>query len=219
MKEAKKNVLKDRRFECLRCGYCCSQRVVIYPSFKDIQKLSKYLNISEGSFAIRYLREIYDPQRNAYLIAFKTNHPEDPTTGCIFCQEELCTIYDSLRTDLCHLFPWNHFDLEKEEWEEDFISQDGAFWCPGIGKGPLWSLEEIRKMKKAYPNVGVNLKLIYNPPPASSPKDPDVRRPSGFNLTMSEEQLIHKWRSLSMEKQRDVESFVDILYHGGHPSH
>ncbi len=217
MGESGKSILKERRFECQKCGYCCSQRVVIYPNLENIQRLSKYLNISECSFALRYLREIYDPKRNTYLIAFKTNYPGDPTTGCIFCQEALCSIYDSPRTDLCHLFPWNHFNLEKEGWDENFISHDGAFWCPGIGKGRLWSLEEIRKMKKAYPNVGIHLKLIYNPVPASGPKTLDVCRPSSFNLTMSEEQLIHKWRSLSMEKQRDVESFVDSLYHGGHP--
>jgi Fe-S-cluster containining protein len=217
--EAKKKRLKERKFECQRCGYCCSERAVIYPGLEEIQTLSRFLSLSESSFAIRYLHEVYDPKANAYVIAFKTNHWDDRSTGCVFCQENLCGIYNSPRTDLCNLFPWNHFDLEREEWEENFISPDNTFWCPGIGKGRLWSLEEIRKMKETYPNIGFHLKRLEHPPPLHGLNSPDVRRPSGLMLTLSEEQLLYKWRSLSMEGKRGVENFVDDLYHGGYPFH
>jgi len=216
IQEAQKKAGKERRFECQKCGYCCSQRAFLYPSREDIKKLSAHLNLSECAFALRYLREVYDPQAKAYVMAFQTNNPGDSGPGCIFCQDNLCVIHDSPRTDLCHVFPWNHFDLEREEWEEGFFSADDTFWCPGIGQGRLWSLEEIRNVKKAFPNVGAQIQRHYNfPPPLGSP-NLDAPRPSKFSLSMSEERLINKLRFLTMEKNREVEDLVDDLYHGGH---
>ena len=219
MNELRKKNLKELRFECQKCGYCCSQKVLLYPSLEEIRKLARTLNLSECSFALRYLQEIYDPPRDAYVIAFRTNQANDPLTGCIFCQDKMCVIHDSRRTDLCHVFPWNHFDLKQEEWEENFISEDGTFWCPGIGRGHSWTQKEIQKIKEDYPNVGLNTKRHYNPPPLSGPQVVDVPRPSNIMLTMSEERLIHKLRSLSINRKREIENLVDILYHGGHPSH
>ena len=113
MNEAKEKALKERRFECQRCGYCCSQKVLIYPSLKVIQQLAQYLHLSESAFALRYLQEVYDPERDTYAVAFKTHQANDPLTGCVFYKDRICIIYDSPRTDLCHVFPWNHFDLRK----------------------------------------------------------------------------------------------------------
>lgn len=217
MGHKKKTLLEERRFECQKCGYCCSQRVLIYPSLEEIQSLSKHFDLSECSFALRYLQEVYDPQMETYGIAFKTNHPDDTLTGCIFCQDNLCVIHNSFRTDLCNVFPWNHFDLERQEWEENFASQDGAFWCTGIGKGRVWSLEEIQRVKENYSSVGIKSKRHHNPPPPSDPQGKDVPHPSGYILTMSEERLIYKLRSLSIDKILEVERMVDHFYHGGHP--
>lgn len=219
MNELKKKNLKERRFECQKCGYCCSQKVLLYPSLEEIQELAQYLNLSECSFALRYLQEIYDPQKDAYAIAFRTNHPNDPLAGCIFCQDRICVIHDSPRTGLCHVFPWNHFDLEQEEWEGNFISEDGTFWCPGIGKGHSWTPKEIQTIKESYPNVGLNTKRHYNPSPPSGPQGIDVSRPSNIMLTMSEERFIHKLRSLPISRKREVENLLDFFYHGGHKPH
>jgi Fe-S-cluster containining protein len=219
MDETKREVLKERRFECQHCGYCCSQKVLLYPSLEEIQLLAQYLNLSECSFALRYLQEIYDPQRDAYVIAFRTNQPNDPLTGCIFCQGRVCVIHDSPRTDLCHVFPWNHFNLEKEAWEENFFSEDSTFWCPGIGKGHLWTLEEIQTKKESHPNVGSNTKRLLNPSPPSDPQGVDVYRSSNIMLTMSEERFIHKLRSLPISRKREVENLLDFFYHGGHKPH
>lgn len=217
--EVKKKALKDCRFECQQCGYCCSQKVLLYPSPEEIRKIAEYLNLSECSFALRYLQEIYDPQKNAYAIAFRTNQPNNPLTGCIFCQGNICVIHDSPRTDLCHVFPWNHFDPEKEEWEGNFISEDGTFWCSGIGKGHSWTLKEIQSIKESYPNVGSNSKRLYDPSPPSGPQGVDLCHPSNIMLTMSEERFIHKLRSLPISRKREVEKLLDFFYHGGHRPH
>jgi len=200
--------IKDRRFECQKCVLCCSEMTLIYPGRDDINKLADYFGISELSFAIRYLQEVYDPYTDTYAAAFKTNHPGINEYGCIFCQDGLCAIYDSSRMDLCNVFPWNHFDLELGEWEQGFISSEGGFWCPGIGKGRVWSLQEIEQIKRDYPNSGKNTKYIIS---EKSKYDIDLLRPSGFNLTMSEENLIIRLRSLSIEKKQKIESFIDNL--------
>lgn len=216
MNEIKKKALKERRFECQKCGYCCNQKVLIYPTHEEIQQLARYFNLSESAFALRYLQEIYDPDKEVYLIAFKTNQPDNPLKGCIFCQDRVCVIYDSPRTDLCHVFPWNHFDLEKGEWEESFVSENGTFWCEGIGKGPLWSLEEIKRLKEEHPNVGKNAKPHLHRAPSSLSKGIDAFRPSSLILTLSEERILHKLRSIPISRKRKVEDLLDFFYHGGH---
>jgi len=211
MSSTKEKALLNRRFECQNCGTCCSEMTTIYPSREEIQKLAEYLNISELAFAVRYLREIFDPQMNVYLLVFKSNHSLNIGNGCIFCHNKLCVIYDSPRTDLCNVFPWNHFDLETEQWEDNFLSQDGKSWCPGIGVGRDWTLDEIKDIKQKYPNVGVNTKRQINQP-SQSLVDVIVSSPT-FSLTMSEENFINKFRALSIEKRREFERLADALYY------
>jgi Fe-S-cluster containining protein len=208
---AKKKALLDRRFECQNCGMCCTEMATIYPSREEVQKLAWYLNISELAFAIRYLREIYDPQMDVYLLAFKSNHSMNVGNGCIFYHDKLCTIYDFPRTDLCNVFPWNHFGLETGQWEENFLSQYGKSWCPGIGVGRDWTLNEINEIKLKYPNVGANTKRQINQTPQSLVDV--IMSSSTYSLTMSEENFINKFRALSMQKRSEFERLADSLYY------
>ncbi len=155
---AKQAALKDRRFECQNCGVCCSHRGRIQLSEQNVRELAKHLKVSEYSFAIRYLQEFYSPSLDAYLFAFKTNNPYDNTNGCIFHFGTFCAIYASCRTDLCHVFPWNHFDIDRAIWTPAFVGDDGSFWCRGIGKGREWPLDEIRGMKEKFTGLGFGFK-------------------------------------------------------------
>jgi Fe-S-cluster containining protein len=151
---AKQAALKERRFECQNCGVCCSHRGRIQASEQNVRELARFLKVSELSFAIRYLQEFYVPSLDAYIFAFKTNNPNDSSNGCIFHLGTYCTIYPSCRTDLCQVFPWNHFDAEQASWKPDFVADDGSFWCRGIGQGREWSLDEIRALKQKYTGLG-----------------------------------------------------------------
>ncbi len=148
----------ERRFECQNCGVCCSHRGRIQASEENIRELARYLKVSEFSFAIRYLQEFYDPHLDAYIYAFKTNHPGDAVNGCVFHFESFCAIYPSCRTDLCQVFPWNHFDVDRGEWIGDFVGADGTSWCRGIGKGREWPIEEIRELKQKYGRLGFGIR-------------------------------------------------------------
>ena len=150
VEKAKKMVSKERKFECQNCGICCSYKRLIPVSEKNMHELAKYLKISEWSFAMRYLQERFDHKLNGCALTFKTNKHDDPGNGCIFHFGSFCAIYNSCRTDLCNIFPWNHFDLKKEEWNLGFINDNGTFWCQGIGKGREWSIDEIRQLKEKY---------------------------------------------------------------------
>ena len=151
---AKQAALKERRFECQSCGICCSHRGRIQTGEQNVRELAKFLKVSELSFAIRYLQEFYAPNLDAYIFAFKTNNPSDATSGCIFHLGTYCAIYASCRTDLCQVFPWNHFDSDQQSWQPEFVGDDGGFWCRGIGKGREWPIEEIRELKQKYTRLG-----------------------------------------------------------------
>jgi hypothetical protein len=162
---AKDAALRERRFECQNCGVCCSHRGRIQTSEANVRELAKFLKVSEFSFCIRYLQEFYAANLDAYIYAFKTNNPNDPTNGCIFHFGTFCAIYSSCRTDLCNVFPWNHFDVDKESWNEDFLGKDGSFWCHGIGRGREWSDEEIRELKRKYSGLGFGFRRHLNEAP------------------------------------------------------
>lgn len=207
MNSSDKNIIiYDRRFECQRCGFCCSELALIYPSVNEIHNIAKYLGISEIAFAIRYLREIYDPQADMLKIAFKSNSLDGDGFGCIFYQNNSCTIYDSGRTDICKVFPWNHFDLETAQWEKKFLRPDGKLLCVGVGFGKEWSLDEIRNIKNAYPNVGNKTKAQLNQFSKSMNN-------KFSHLSVSEQNLIQKFRSLSIAERQEIERLIDSLYH------
>lgn len=161
--EAKQRALTDRRFECQNCGICCSHKGRIQPSEDNMRELAIFLRISEWSFAIRYLQELYDPKLDAYVMAFCTNNPHDSSNGCIFHFGSFCAIYQSCRADLCNVFPFNHFELQTEQWNPRFIDDQGRSWCRGVGQGEPWSLERIRELKQRYTELGVGFKRHLEP--------------------------------------------------------
>jgi hypothetical protein len=181
----------------------------IYPSAEEVRILAKYFGISEFSFAIRYLREVYDLPTGVYKIAFKSNSSNINGRGCIFYRNNSCAIYNSPRIEVCNAFPLNHFDLDSKQWEKDFIS-DGKPFCAGIGIGREWSLDEIRDIKNAYPNVGIKTKTQINPP--TKPTIATMNDDSSF-LSFSEEDIIQKFRSLPIGKKEEVRRLIDSLYH------
>ncbi len=156
--EAKQRALVNRRFECQHCGICCSHKGLIQPSESNMRELAAFLRISEWSFAIRYLQELYDPELDAYVMAFKTNNDHDSKNGCVFHFGSFCAIYRSCRTDLCNVFPWNHYDLEAGHWNPKFLADDGSSWCRGVGMGREWPVEEIAAIKEQFTNLGVGFK-------------------------------------------------------------
>jgi Fe-S-cluster containining protein len=120
------------RFECLRCGNCCKWSPgFVFINKKECARIAQYLGIPAACLVGRYLR----PFKEGYYIL------EKPNGWCPFYDEEAgCTIY-SVRPTQCQTFPfWFKILRSKENWHG--ISRQ----CPGVGRGCLYSKEQIIKI-------------------------------------------------------------------------
>lgn len=122
------------RFECQRCGSCCrGEPGVVWVNWQEIKAISEFLGISQEVFMKRYLRNVYE----------RLSLQEYANGDCIM-YDRGCTIYE-VRPCQCRTFPFWTQNLEaQEEWENLKLQ------CPGIDKGKLHNLEEIRKNLKQY---------------------------------------------------------------------
>lgn len=114
-------------FECLRCGACCvGDPGTVYLSESDIADLIDYLGMTRDAFIQRYCY----PFKDSYSVG------EDAQGRCLFFSSG-CTIYPA-RPLQCRTWPFWFSNLRSaERWHR--ITQA----CPGIGKGRLYSKEEI----------------------------------------------------------------------------
>jgi Fe-S-cluster containining protein len=115
------------RFQCERCGACCTgEPGTIFVTRDEIVSLAAHVNLAVDDFIRRYLY----PFEDSYSIG------EHADGRCLFF-ENGCTVYD-LRPHQCRTFPFWFSNLRSESrWRE--IRKE----CPGIGRGRLFSREEI----------------------------------------------------------------------------
>ena len=120
------------RFECTSCGDCCrnhSKYVYVYLSEADVLTISRHLSLKRDQFLERFC----NLEDGAYSLLHG-----DP--DCPFLEKNRCRIYP-VRPKQCATWPFWTENLKKETWEGPV-----ADCCPGIGKGALWSAEEIVKI-------------------------------------------------------------------------
>ena len=88
---------------------------------------------SRDLFAARYLRRV---GRGYSLL-------EKKDKDCIFYEPEKgCSVYE-VRPSQCRAFPfWPEVVRSPASWEEMQES------CPGIGRGPLWDMDEITTIRR-----------------------------------------------------------------------
>ena len=137
MANENKYLKKDRwwhdtglRFECVECGNCCGgEPGFIWLNDEEAAKISEHLDMDETEFRKQYLIQFMGRQS----IIEKENY------DCVFLDEETrkCKIY-SVRPMQCRTYPfWSSLLEDKRLW--DYYSKR----CPGMGKGKLYSPEEI----------------------------------------------------------------------------
>jgi uncharacterized protein len=115
------------RFQCQRCGGCCTgDPGTIYVTPDEIVALAAHLNLTVDDFNQKYLY----PFKDSFSIG------EHADGRCLFFDNG-CTIYP-LRPGQCRTFPFWFSNLRSEDrWRE--IQKK----CPGIGRGRLYSRDEI----------------------------------------------------------------------------
>ncbi len=132
----KKWYCKGLKFSCTGCGKCCQGTPgYVWLSLNDIERISKFLNISKKEFLIKYTRQVFN---RLSLLEVKDNFK------CIFLIDNKCQIY-TVRPIQCKTFPfWPENVQSKENWKK--IS------CEGIDNvnAKTISQDEIDKQLKFY---------------------------------------------------------------------
>jgi uncharacterized protein len=134
------------RFECVRCGQCCTGEpgdVWLRPA--DTRALSVHLGLSEAEFLARHTR--CDHRAGPRLIekpnqdcTFYDREPDASGSSSAAVFEPGCSVY-ALRPRQCRTWPfWRHALRSAAAWA------DAAETCPGMDRGRLYTLEEIRAL-------------------------------------------------------------------------
>ena len=129
-----KNLYKNGlRFECQGSGKCCQSRGeygYVYFTLYDRQRAAKTLGIKTQEFTKKYCQKVEG------AFALKDN---PKSQDCIFLNKNRCGIYSGRPTQ-CRTWPFWPEVMNAKKW-----TQDVAKFCPGVGKGKIYSKEEIEK--------------------------------------------------------------------------
>jgi hypothetical protein len=128
------------RFTCLRgCTNCCRQRGFVYLSQADLERAAAYLGLDPREFERRYV------YRTRNLLRLR----KPRASQCHFLENDGCAIHSAKPTQ-CRAFPfWPELVGDRAAWEE------AKQYCPGIGAGPLVSIQLVNRaagdMHSSYP--------------------------------------------------------------------
>jgi hypothetical protein len=111
------------RFECTQCGHCCTgEPGIVRATPAEIARIEALTGRRREEFSL--------PQSKGYRLK------EHANGDCVFFKDG-CTIYKD-RPAQCRTYPFWFENLRSESaWQETCGD------CPGIGKGRLYSKEEI----------------------------------------------------------------------------
>jgi len=138
-------------FQCTQCGHCCNIEGYVWMSESDIERAAAHLGIAVHEFGGRYLRRV----------GARFSLKEKPNHECIFWDQG-CSIYPA-RPVQCRTFPfWPEVIRDAKSWQRVLTE------CPGSGKGRVYSLEEIERLRRGIGETGA-------PPPRG--KGSKARRP------------------------------------------
>jgi len=122
------------RFECQGSGKCCKARGdygYVYLTYGDRKRLARHLGIQPHEFM-----QLYAEKTDGLL------HLKNPDKDCSFFKDNRCTAYDA-RPRQCRTWPFWPENMNEKTWEREVAS-----FCPGVGRGKLYSCEEIEKILK-----------------------------------------------------------------------
>jgi uncharacterized protein len=127
------------RFTCQGEGKCCITRGrygYVYLSFNDRRRLAGYFCISTADFTARYTEK----KDGLYQLKYANK-------DCPFMESNRCAVYDA-RPWQCRTWPFWPENMNKTVWEREVAS-----YCPGVGKGRLYSAAEIDQILKKKKDV------------------------------------------------------------------
>ena len=120
------------QFECTGSGKCCVSRGeygFVYLTREDRHRLADHLGVAPAAF------------RRAYCAKTEGHwHLADApgATACRFLDGTRCTVYEARPTQ-CRTWPFWPENMDARKWDSEV-----AAFCPGVGRGRLWTEAEIR---------------------------------------------------------------------------
>ena len=126
-------------FQCQKCSFCCGHSPgFVYLSERDLLELCQYKKMSVREFVRVYCRWA-DWYYGTQVLALK----EQKNYDCILW-ENGCSCYPA-RPVQCAVWSFCCWFVESKESREKCGKE-----CPGIGKGKLFTFDEIEKNRIAY---------------------------------------------------------------------
>ncbi|MBC7385390.1 MAG: YkgJ family cysteine cluster protein [Cryobacterium sp.] len=133
----KKFYSEGLRFECQGSGKCCTSRGAygyVYLTRVDRKRFADFFKLSSVAFKREYCETT-----EGYL------HLRNPDKNCEFLEGTRCGVYEA-RPEQCRTWPFWPENLRAKGWSKEVSS-----FCPGIGKGRLYSEVEIEAQLKSRP--------------------------------------------------------------------
>lgn len=124
---------KGVRFECQGSGKCCTSHGeygFVYVNLADRQRFAKHFKMTTAEFGRKYCTKTKG-------VWHLKERPENP--DCLFLEGKRCGAYEARPTQ-CRTWPFWPETMSPKTWNKEVVS-----FCPGVGKGPLRSAEEIAK--------------------------------------------------------------------------
>lgn len=124
---------KGIQFECQGSGKCCTSHGefgFVFLTRKDRARFAKHLGISTIAFTRKYC----DKMGEAFHLKEDPKNPD-----CMFLKNKRCSVYEARPTQ-CRTWPFWPEVMPAKAWKKEVVS-----FCPGVGKGKIWSVEEIKK--------------------------------------------------------------------------
>lgn len=125
------------RFECQGSGRCCltrGQYGFVYLTLADRRRLARYFGMATSAFTRKYCR-----RTGGWW------HLRNPERDCEFLRDGKCGAYEA-RPAQCRTWPFWPENMNPRAWNRDVVG-----FCAGVGKGRLYSADEIRTLMKQDP--------------------------------------------------------------------
>lgn len=123
---------KGIRFECQGSGQCCvshGEFGFVWMTLEDRRRMAKVLGMTTSGFTRKYCL------MTDGLYRLKDGAGE----ACVFLVDKRCSAYQGRPTQ-CRTWPFWPEVMSAKGWKKEV-----AAFCPGVGKGRVWTAGEIRK--------------------------------------------------------------------------
>ncbi|MBC7457654.1 MAG: YkgJ family cysteine cluster protein [Bdellovibrionaceae bacterium] len=125
---------KGLRFQCQGSGNCCTSHGefgFVFLTIDDRRRFARHLKLSTAAFTRKYC----DLKEGVWHLKEDKKKPD-----CMFLADKRCSVYEARPTQ-CRTWPFWPEVMNAKSWGKEVAS-----FCPGVGKGQLWSKTEIEKI-------------------------------------------------------------------------